>query len=153
MYDLEKHLGLFSAAKWKEWKEYVASDTIYEEIATHTRVKGADEYLKILERWKRAFPDLKATVINQVSTGNKIVAEVEWEGTHTGALDTPFLTIPPSGKRGMVRAALFATIKNDKVVELHHYFDLMTMLANVGVAPFAGLPTQPGKAAAAPIAR
>lgn len=153
MYDLEQHLAEFSASKWNDWKARLASDVIYDEIATHIRVKGADEYLKIVSRWKRAYPDLKATVVNMFSAGEKIFAEVEWEGTQTGPLDGPFGTIAASNKRGLLKASLFVTVRNDKVVELHHYFDLMTMLANIGIAPFAGVAAQAAKAGAASIPR
>lgn len=151
MYDLEKHLAAFAAANWSEWKESLAKDVIYEEIATHTRVKGAGEYLKAVERWKRAYPDLHATVISRFSSGDRIFAEIEWEGTQSGPLETPFGPIAASNKRGALKAALYVTVKNDKVVELHHYFDMMTLLANIGVAPFAGKPVPAAKAGAAPI--
>ncbi|HUJ57325.1 MAG TPA: ester cyclase [Kofleriaceae bacterium] len=153
MYDLKKHLAEFAASKWNEWKASLADDVIYEEIATHTRVKGADEYLKIVQRWKRAFPDLKATVLNTFTAGDKIFAEVEWEGTQTGPLDGPFGTIAPTNKRGLTKAALFATVKNDKLVEFHQYFDMMTLLANLGIAPFAAAPAQVAKPGVAPAPR
>lgn len=153
MYDFKKHLAEFSASKWNEWKASLASDVIYEEIATHTRVKGADDYFKIVQRWKRAYPDLKATVLNMFTAGDKIFAEVEWEGTQTGPLEGPFGSIAPTNKRGLLKASLFATVKNDKLVELHQYFDMVTLLANLGIAPFAGLQAQAAKAGAAPIPR
>lgn len=153
MYDLKKHLADFAASKWNEWKASLANDVIYDEIATHTRVKGADEYLKIVLRWKRAYPDLKATVLNMFTAGDKIFAEIEWEGTHTGPLDGPFGTIAPTNKRGLVKASLFVTLKNDKIVELHHYFDMMTLLANLGIMPFVGAPAQAAKAGVAPVPR
>ena len=151
MYDLRKHLGEFAESKWNEWKTSLANDVIYEEIATHTRVKGAEEYLKTVQRWKRAYPDLKATVLNVVTAGEKIFAEVEWEGTHTGPLEGPFGTINATNKRGLLRAALFATVKNDKLVEFHHYFDMMTLLANLGIAPFVGAAAQPAKSPTMPV--
>ncbi|HSN25453.1 MAG TPA: ester cyclase [Kofleriaceae bacterium] len=148
MFDLEKHLAAYSAAKWSEWKEALAKDVIYEEIATHTRVKGVDEYFKSVERWKRAFPDLKATLLSRFTSGEKTFAEIEWEGTHSGPLETPFGPIAASNKRGTVRAAMSYIVKNDLIVEVHHYFDMMTVLMNIGVAPFAGVPAQPKQGAA-----
>lgn len=152
MYDLKKHLEELGASKWNEWKAALANDVIYEEIATHTHVKSADEYLKIVQRWKRAFPDLKATIVNMFTSGDRIFAEVEWDGTQTGPLDGPFGTIAATNKRGLLKASLIVTTKNDKVVELHHYFDMMTMLANLGIAPFAGVaaPVAKGGTATAP---
>lgn len=150
MYDIKKHLAALSSAKWDEWKAELANDAIYEEAATHVRVKGADDYLKIVQRWKRAFPDLQATVLDSAMTGNKVFAEVEWEGTQTGPLEGPFGMIAPTHKHGVVKASMIVTVKNDKIVELHHYFDMVTMLSNLGLVPFAGLPAAaPAKAGAA----
>lgn len=148
MYDLKKHLAELGAANWSEWKASLANDVVYEEIATHTRAKGPEEYLKTVQRWKRAFPDMKATVLDTFASGEMIVAEVEWEGTHTGALDGPFGSIAPTGKRGLLKASMVARVRDDKLVELHHYFDMVTMLANLGIAPFAGVGAQPAKSAA-----
>ena len=153
MYDIKNHLADFSASKWTEYKAALASDVVYEEVASRVRVKGADEYMKAIERWKRAFPDLKATVLSSYIAGDKVFAEIEWAGTQTGPLDGPFGPIPPTNKRGVVRAAIVATVKNDKLVEAHHYFDVLTLLTNLGIAPFAGAPAQATKPGAAPTPR
>jgi steroid delta-isomerase-like uncharacterized protein len=153
MYDIKNHLADFSASKWTEYKAVLASDVVYEEIPLRLRVKGADEYMKTLERWKRAFPDLKATVLDSYVAGDKIFAEVEWEGTQTGPFDGPFGLIPPTNKRGVVKAAIVATVKNDKLFEVHHYFDVLTLLTNLGIVPFAGAPMQATKPSATPTTR
>ena len=150
MFDIKKFLADYSASKWTEYKASVASDVVYEEIATRLHVKGADEYMKVVQRWKRAFPDLKATLLSSYVAGDKIVTELEWEGTQTGPLDGPFGAIAPTNKRGVLKAALVITVKNDKIVEAHHYFDMLTMLANLGITPFAGAPAPVAKPAATP---
>ncbi len=151
MFDIKKSLADLSASKWDDFKAGLANDAIYEEVATHVRVKGADDYIKIVQRWKRAFPDMKAIVIGSYAAGDKVFAEVEWEGTQTGPLDGPFGPIAPTYKRGLMKASIVATVKNDKIVELHHYFDLVTLLANLGIAPFAAAAST--KPAAAPTPR
>lgn len=148
MYDIKKHLADLSASNWGDYKASLASDAVYEEVATHLRVKGADEYVKIVQRWKRAFPDLKATVLSTFAFGDKVFAEVEWEGTQTGPLEGPFGTIAPTNKRGVIKAAIVATVKNDKAVEVHQYFDVLTLLSNLGIAPYATAPTPTAKAGA-----
>ena len=135
---LKKHLANFSAAKWDDYKAALANDVTYEEAATQLRAKGPDEYVKLVQRWKRAFPDLKANVIRGFESGDKVVAELEWEGTHSGPLDGPFGTIQATNKRGRVKGVIIATIKNGKIASEHHYFDLLTVLNQIGVAPMAG---------------
>ncbi len=148
MFDIRKHLADLSASNWNEYKASLANDAVYEEAATHVRVKGADEYMKVIQRWKRAFPDIKATVLNTFGSGDKVFAEVEWEGTQTGPLEGPFGMIAPTNKRGIIKAAIVATVMNDKLVEVHHYFDVLTLLGNLGIAPYAAAPGPAAKAGA-----
>ena len=150
MFEIRKHLAEISQSNWSACKAGLASDAVYEEVATHVRVKGADEYLAVIQRWKRAFPDLTATVLDTFVAGDRIVAEVQWEGTHSGALEGPLGTIAPTNKRGVIQAAIVATVQNDKLVELHQYFDVLTLLGNLGIAPVAGAPPKSAQAGGGP---
>ena len=60
---------------------------------------------------------------------------MEWTGTNNGPLSGPFGTIQPTGKVGKVAAAQVACFEEDKICEIHHYFDLMTVLRQMGVGP------------------
>ena len=37
-----------------------------------------------------------------------------------------------------MNAVFVATIRNGKIVESHHYFDLLTILTQLGIAPMMG---------------
>jgi predicted ester cyclase len=63
-----------------------------------------------------------------------VVFEVTWTGTHKGPLQTPKGAIPATGKKIDVRACIVHEIAGDKVKEERHYFDLMTLLQQIGVA-------------------
>jgi predicted ester cyclase len=69
-----------------------------------------------------------------------LVAELEWEGTHRGPLDTPFGIVPATNQRGSVNAVLISTFKDGKIVASRHYFDQMTVLMQVRAAPTAEAP-------------
>jgi steroid delta-isomerase-like uncharacterized protein len=135
---MKKHLALYADAKWDEYASDLAEDATYEEIATRQLVKGRDNYVELVKRWKRAFPDAKAKVLNGIESGDQAIAEVEWSGTHTGALEGPFGTIAPTNKSGTFRAVIVARTKDGKVIETRHYFDLLTLMSQLGLAPFAG---------------
>jgi steroid delta-isomerase-like uncharacterized protein len=147
---IKKHLADYSASKWTDYKAPLAPDIAYEEIATRVRVKGVEEYVKSVQRWKTAFPDLKATVTSGFVSGDKVVVEVEWEGTHTGTFAGPFGPIAATNKKGRVNAVLLFTIKNGKISESRHYFDLLTVLMQLGIAPMATI-AQPAAKAGAPL--
>jgi steroid delta-isomerase-like uncharacterized protein len=135
---IKRHLDAFAAGNWNEYKATLAGDCAYEEPATRVSVKGPDEIVRSAEKWRRAFPDLKATLLNSLESGDKIVCELEWEGTQSGPLDGPFGTIQPTRKRGRVKAVQVMTVKNGKISELRHYFDLMTVLGQIGAIPSLG---------------
>jgi steroid delta-isomerase-like uncharacterized protein len=134
----EKHLAAYAASDWDAYKADLLPDVIYEEIATGTRVTGADEYLEAVSRWKAAFPDLKATILRTLVFGDVGVAEVEWEGTQSGALETSFGTPPATNKRVSVKGVIISRLKDGKLAESRHYFDQLTLLRNLGAGPFAG---------------
>ena len=89
---------------WNEYKAACADKMVYEEKATMQRVQGRDECLKAAQRWKKAFPDLTGKILTIFASADKVVVEVEWEGTHKGVLEGPFGAIQPTGRRGKVGA-------------------------------------------------
>ena len=144
---ITKHLEDYAAGRWDQYKAVIANDAMYEEPATRFRASGADAYVKAVRRWKSSFSDLRAKVIAAFESGDRVVLEVEWEGTQDGPFESPFGTIQATNKFGTTRAALLFTMKNGKIVELHHYFDLLGVLAQLGLMPAVGAMAQPAKAA------
>jgi steroid delta-isomerase-like uncharacterized protein len=143
---IKKHIADFSASNWNDYKAACAPDIVYEELATGTRVQSADEYLKAVQKWKRAFPDAKGNITRATTSGDQVVVEVSWEGTQSGPLEGPMGAIPPTNKRVRVSAVIVNTVKNGKISESRHFFDMLSLLTQLGVAPMAGTGApQPGK--------
>lgn len=138
---IKKHLADFSAGKWDDYKAGLANDAVYEEVGG-ARAEGADKYMEAVQRWKRAFPDTTANVVNVVGSGDNWACEIEWEGTHRGAFEGPFGTIPATNKKGRIRSVLLYTLKGDKIASARHYVDVISLLRQLGIAP--GLGAQPG---------
>jgi steroid delta-isomerase-like uncharacterized protein len=133
MLDLIKRtLDAFGASDWDAYKATLAPDVIYEEIATRRRVASADELVALNKGWKSAFPDAKGIVKSFYASGDVAIAEVEWEGTHKGALEGPFGALPASNKRVKLGAVLIHKVKDGKISEVRHYFDLFGMLQMLG---------------------
>jgi len=145
---LKKSLEDFSAGNWDSLKASLMTDAVYEELATGTRVQGADKFIDVLQRWRRAFPDVKCTILSGFASGDHVVAEVEWQGTHTGPFEGPFGIVQATNKRGTTRAVIVAKFKDGKLVEEHHYFDMLKMLTDLGLAPGLPVPQPTTKAAA-----
>ena len=60
-----------------------AADFVYDEVATLRKVQGVDQCLPLWRGWATAFPDSKATFHGAVVSGNTVVLELTWKGTHT----------------------------------------------------------------------
>lgn len=131
---LQRHLAAFADSDWDAYKADLAPDAVMEEIPTGKRATGADSFMETAKFWKAAFPDGKGTLTRSFDVENGFIAEVEWEGTHQGALTTPFGTMPPTNKRVHVRAALITTVRDGKIAEVHHYFDVMSLMLQLGAA-------------------
>ena len=131
---IKKHLAALSSSSWDDYRATLANDAAYDEVATGERVVGIDAHIESLQRWKTAFPDLKATVVRGYTVADRVVAEVEWEGTHRGTLEGMFGIVRATHRRCRVKAILLFTVRSGKIVETRHYFDMLTILYQLGVS-------------------
>ena len=128
-------IDAYNDGDWERFTAPLSSDAVYEEIATQRKVQGPDQIVEASKGWREAFPDSKGTITNVTQGADTVVLEITWQGTHTGDLVSPMGTIPPSRKRVNLPAVQIVRFKGDKVVETRHFFDLMTLLAQIGALP------------------
>ena len=124
----------YNEKKWDKVKASVTAGFVYDEIATGRKVEGADAAIVLWKGWAEAFPDSKATFHGALASGNGVVLEVTWKGTHKGPLQTPKGSIPATGKPIEIRACIVAELAGDKVKLQRQYFDMATLLQQIGVA-------------------
>jgi len=117
---------------WSKAKDALAVDAVYDEKGTHRRIQGADEIIDALQAWAKAFPDSRATFVREFASGNTAVFELVWKGVHAGPLQTPTGTIPASNKPVELPACQHVQVEGDKVKSTSHYFDMLTMLTQIG---------------------
>ena len=125
-------LDAFNNGDWERLQAGLTADASYHEFATQRKVEGPEKIVEVFKGWKTAFPDAAGTVTSAVSSGSIAALEVTWTGTHTGPLETADGTIPASGKRQETPGACFFTFEGGKIMESRQYFDLMTLLTQVG---------------------
>jgi steroid delta-isomerase-like uncharacterized protein len=125
----------FNNGDWERFVAPLSSDAVYEELATQRKVRGPDQIVEASKGWKEAFPDAKGTITKVTEGADTVVLEITWQGTHTGDLISPMGAIPASQKRVTIPAVQIVRFKGDKVAETRHFFDLMTLLAQIGAAP------------------
>src|SRR3981081_1861459 len=83
---------------WSKGKDILAADAVYDEKGTHRRIQGAGEIIEAGRGWTKPSPDSNATFVRAFVSGDTAVLELVWKGVHTGPLQTPTGTIPPSNK-------------------------------------------------------
>lgn len=130
-----EQVDAFNSGDWERMRAGLASDSRYDELGTERKVDGPENIVELYKGWKQAFPDAAGTVTSAFASGDTAVLEVTWKGTHTGPLTTAERTIPASGKRQEVPAAIFYTFAGDTIKESRHYFDSLTLLKQIGAQP------------------
>jgi len=125
----------FNASDWERTKALMTPDYVYNEVGTQRSIQGPEAVVAALQGWKEAMPDVTGTVTNALASGNTVTLQVTWEGTQTGPLEGPTGTIPASGKRQVTPAAWILIFEGEKIKESHHYFDMLTLLTQIGALP------------------
>ena len=129
----------FNSGDFDRLRSLLAEDSYEEEYSTQRRLDGADAQIEAARGWKEAFPDGRGTVRAAYADGNTVTLELTWEGTQSGPMRTPDGgELPPSNQHGSVNACQVMEIEDGKVKVTHHYFDLMTLLQQIGAMEQAG---------------
>jgi predicted ester cyclase len=124
----------YNDKNWDRVRATVTPDFLYDEIGTRRNLSGADEAINAWKGWAGAFPDSAATFHGALVSGNTVVLEVSWKGTHLGLLQTPQGPVAGTGKPIEIRACIVSEIAGDKARSQRHYFDMLTLLDQLGLA-------------------
>jgi steroid delta-isomerase-like uncharacterized protein len=130
-----ENVDAFNAGDWDRFRATLADDCVYDELATQRHIEGPDAIIDANRGWKEAFPDAYGSVKRAIGGDGTATVEVTWEGTQTGPLHTPGGDIPPSSRHVEVKAVQVFDLEGDKIREVHHYFDMMGLMQQVGAMP------------------
>jgi steroid delta-isomerase-like uncharacterized protein len=122
----------YNEKNWEKVKATVVEKAVYDEKATGRRLQGINQIIEAWQGWGKAIPDSKATFVGEYASGNTAILEMVWKGVHTGPLQTPTGTIPPSNKPIEVPACQVVKVDGGKVQSVTHYFDMATLLKQIG---------------------
>jgi steroid delta-isomerase-like uncharacterized protein len=124
----------YNDKNWERAKASMTPDFVYDEVASGRKVTGIDATLGLWKGWAEAFPDSKGSFHNaHAAEDGTVVLELTWKGTHQGPLQTPKGPIAATGKRIEIRACALVELAGEKVREQRHYFDMATLLQQIGV--------------------
>lgn len=125
----------YNEKNWHRLRSVVTPDFVYEEVATQRRLEGIDSVLACWQAWARAFPDSRATFDEEFVSERTVVLEVTWCGTHTGLLDLPGGPVAPTNRPIRLQSCQVLGLRNGKAQSIRHYFDIATLLQQLGMLP------------------
>ena len=114
--------------------ELIAADFLGHASIPTDEAHGREGYRQYYSALRTAFPDLRATVEDQIAEGDRVVTRWTCRATHSGE----FRGIPPTGSQGRVTGITIDRIADGKVVECWTNADELGLLQQLGVVPAPG---------------
>jgi steroid delta-isomerase-like uncharacterized protein len=128
------NIEAFNAGDWERFGATFADGAVYDELATQRHLVGHEAILGANQGWREAFPDASGRIERALADDGTVTLEITWAGTQSGTLHMPTGDIAPSNRHVVVKAAEVFDIEGEKIREARHYFDLMGLLQQIGVA-------------------
>src|SRR5689334_10894633 len=103
----------------------------YEIVPTGDVYDGEEEVRRYFAETRAAFPDQRNELVALHHADDAVIVEFDLLGTHRGELRG----IPPTGKESRCRVTAFFIFEGDRIVCERVYFDQLTILRQLGLAP------------------
>jgi len=103
--------------------KFVAAEPVIGEV------RGLDALRQHVQTFRTAFPDLRMSIDDIGTTGDRVFVRWTGRGTHKGT----FMGIAPTNNRGEVRGMSIDKIANGKIIEHHESYDTLMLFQLMGV--------------------
>ena len=113
--------------------QLISPDYVGYSVGSPEPVRGIEGFRHYNHAYKTAFPDLKLTVEDVMTSGDQAYWRFRAQGTHRGTLNG----IPPTGRPVDFEGMLSSRFADGKWVEDHIQLDLLLMLQQIGAIPAA----------------
>ncbi|MGE5679784.1 MAG: ester cyclase [Bacillota bacterium] len=130
---VRKYYDSFNSRKFDEGRVFIDNSCEFINPVFGTNLKGPDGYKKGFEVWLKAFPDGKVKINNIIAGEDFVAVEFTGSGNNTGTLSTPQGEIKPTRKLVNLPFCEVLNIKSGKIVRSVLYYDLASMLRQMGV--------------------
>ena len=96
----------------------------------------AELHLPFRPEGVKALQDIDIRTLNIAAKGDVVAAEFVLTARHTGALEIPTGTLPPTNRQVTLPAAVFLRVNPEGLIaEARGYFDMAGFLQQLGVKP------------------
>ena len=140
MDDPKQLVSRFVEELWNERRLDVADSIFAKDCVTHQLrsgvpadavPRGPQAIKEHVAGWLASFPDLRFSIEQMLSEGDRVVAQLLMEGTHQGA----WLGIPASGKKMQIRMFTIHRVVQGKIVEDWVLVESLGFFQQLGVVP------------------
>jgi len=114
------------------WKSLFADDGIFTDNSVGITYRGPDLDYPV-RNYGTAFAGMHREIYDLWTVGDTVVVRLALQGTHTGPLETPFGTIPPTGKRMDAPCADIFELENGKINRFDCFPEGSVILTQLGV--------------------
>jgi predicted ester cyclase len=115
--------------------ERAFDELVHPDILDHSRppgvAPGAEGVRQQFNGFRAAFPDFRATILDQVAEGDRVVTRKVFHGTHLGA----FQGIEPTGREVEINLIDIVRLADGQIVEHWNCVDRLGLLAQLGALP------------------
>ena len=114
-----------------ELVDELLADNFVEHEAIPGAAQGKQAAKDYFVMFRQGFPDMKFTINDMVSSGDKVWTLVTITGTHSG----PFMDMPATGKKISIKGVDIVRFANGQAVEHWGVTDTATMMQQLGMLP------------------
>jgi steroid delta-isomerase-like uncharacterized protein len=119
---------IWSGGSLDELEQLVAADVVHHDPYDPNAADGLAGLKRSIEVNRKAFPDMRITIEDQVAEGDRVATRWRATMTHSGELGGA----PPTGKRVEMRGITIERFEDGKVVESWRSMDMLSLLRGIG---------------------
>lgn len=121
---------LWSRGNLEAIPELVAEDFV-DHQAPIGRTSGREVLAGLVVMWRTGFPDMRETVEDLISEGDKVTGRFLMRGTHRGE----FMGIAPTGRSVTMSGIDIVRVADGKISEFWYAEQMLELMQQLGAAP------------------
>jgi steroid delta-isomerase-like uncharacterized protein len=130
----EKHTETFNAHDIDGFADMLADDVVFR-APGGIGGDGKGACAQFFGGWLGAFPDAHVEIHGLYITGDVVVEEGTFTGTHNGVLHAPAGDVPPTGRAVAVDYIQVLHFRDGKNVSFNLMYDQLPLLEQLGLIP------------------
>jgi ketosteroid isomerase-like protein len=115
------------------WEALFAVDGTFTDQSVGVTYRGPGEWGYPVRNYGTAFADMHRELYDVWTIGETVIVRLALQGTHSGPLETPFGTIPPTGKKMDAPCADIFELDNGKIKRFDCFPEGSVILTQLGV--------------------